>query len=279
MSTDLAVACQGSGLAQRHGPCPCQGGAGTETWVPWAVGNSPGTQPGALQGARKSHGCLGPAGQASCQPRPMSPAGTLSPGPGPRRGSAIGQRGSRSRAPCSSRWRLPHRPSSPCPAVPTAPILCPRRSTRAPTGHKERGAGEERGQEHKLDPRPCLGLLLHGLCGSGALHPNPPAITDSPGQGSLSSLPHPGHPPLSQQLSERPWMGLQGPCPVTQTGRLSPPSQGTAPSKRLPHPRQGNCACGQWPSASHLYVSQQLLLAAAYVLQLLALLRGQVTGH
>lgn len=59
MSTDLALACQGSGLAQRHGPCPCQGVLGTEMPVPWAAGNT--AQSSA--GARKSCGCLSLAGQ------------------------------------------------------------------------------------------------------------------------------------------------------------------------------------------------------------------------
>lgn len=82
-------------------------------------------------------------------------------------------------------------------------------------------AGKEMGQEHKPDLQPCLALLLHGLCRSGAPYPDPTAVIDSPGQGSLSSPPHQCHPPLSQQRGEGPWMRLQGPCTVTQAGRLS----------------------------------------------------------
>ena len=144
--------------------------------------------------------------------------------------------------------------------------------SREPPGLRGARSWPGKGTGAQTQPTALPGLLLPRLCRSGALHPNPTAITDS-----LCSPPPPGHPALSQQWGEGPWMGLQGPCPVA--GRLSPASQGTAPGTRLPCPGQGSCAGRRWPSASHLYVSQQLLLAAADVLQLLALLRGQVTGH
>ena len=110
----------------------------------------------------------------------------------------------------------------------------------------------------------CMGSAGLGHC---TLIPRPlrtaPARAASPPRLTWAILPFPSS--GARDPGRGPWIV---PCLPRDSPEQEAAMSGT-----------GDCACGQWPSASHLYVSQQLLLAAADVLQLLALLRGQVTGH
>lgn len=216
MSTDLALACQGSGLAQRHGPCPCQGVLGTEMPVPWAAGNTAQSSAGGkeklwLPQPGRAAASLGPRPPLGPSPQPWGPAeAALS-------GSGVADHG----LPAAAAGIFPAGPAHPGLWFQQLQFYTPEGPREPPQAVRSQVAGKEMGQEHKPDLQPCLALLLHGLCRSGAPYPDPTAVIDSPGQGSLSSPPHQCHPPLSQQRGEGPWMRLQGPCPVTQAGRLS----------------------------------------------------------
>ena len=190
MSADLAATCQGSGLAQGHTrSLPVPGGGWHGDASAPAAGSGTKAQPGALRGARRSHGHCG------CQPRPMSPL--RDPVPVPRGGRAIGQHRGRSRAPCSSRWHLPRGLLSHHPAAPAAP----RSSTRAPArsqGLARKGTGAQTRPTAPPGPAPAgapqawgAAPRAHGCYGQPLIPASPGPPSPSPGtlDGAAGTLP------------------------------------------------------------------------------------------
>jgi len=145
------------------------------------------------------------------QPGPVSPG----PQPQPHRGGAVGQRGGRSQAPCSGRCRLP---SSPC-GPSSSHLLC-LKVPESPPGCEGPGAGQERGQGHKPNPRPCLGCSCPGSAGLGHCTPIPrPLRTACAPRLPRATLPCPSSGARDPGWGCRDPAQWQGDCPLLPRGQ------------------------------------------------------------